>query len=50
MANRGGKRENAGRKESDDKKVQVTLYVRQSVIDKNGGMSLIKDVLYKHIE
>lgn len=47
---RGGKRENAGRHESSDKKIQVTLYIRQSVIDKKGGMASIKDVLYKHIE
>lgn len=50
MKTHGGKRANAGRNESSDKKIQVTLYVRESTIEKKGGMSSLKEMLYKHIE
>lgn len=34
---KGGKRDNAGRKPSDDPKMPITVYVKESVIQKNGG-------------
>ena len=34
---KGGKRDNAGRKPTDDPKIPVTVYVETSVVQKNGG-------------
>jgi hypothetical protein len=34
---KGGKRDNAGRKPSDDKKLPITVYIETSFIQKNGG-------------
>lgn len=39
---KGGKRENAGRKPSPDKKVQVSLYINKSIIDASGGIEELK--------
>lgn len=43
----GGARKKAGRKPIEDKKVQVDLYIRQSDIDKRGGIEKIKELLMK---
>jgi len=34
MSKRGGKRKGSGRKKIDDKKVPVTVYVRESQVEK----------------
>lgn len=43
----GGARKSAGRKPLDDKKVQVNLYVEQSVIDKHGGKEKVQEKCYR---
>mgnify|MGYP000883810488 CR=1 FL=1 len=43
------KKSKAGRKPISDKKVQVSLYIRQSKIDKFGGIEELKDVLYDFV-
>ncbi len=48
--NRGGLRSNSGRKPIADKKVNIRLYPRQSVIDKNGGEEEFKRKLEEFIE
>ena len=40
MEKRGGKREGAGRHKVEDKKKPVTVYIRNSVIEKNGKETL----------
>lgn len=40
----------AGRKPVPDKKVQVSLYIRQSEIDKFGDLSVLKDAIYEFVE
>lgn len=47
---RGGARAKSGRKPVEDKKVAVTFYVRQSVIDAAGGMSAAKAVAAEAVE
>lgn len=39
---RGGARARSGRKPVEDKKVAVTFYVRQSVVERIGGMQEAK--------
>ena len=39
----GGKRKNSGRKPVEDKKIQVTIYVRASKINAHGGLEMFKD-------
>lgn len=34
----GGARRNSGRKPVEDKKLQVNLYIRKSIVEKLGGM------------
>ena len=43
------KKSNRGRKPISDKKVQVSLYIRQSKIDKFGGIDGLKDALYEFV-
>lgn len=43
------KKSNAGRKPVPDKKVQVSLYIRQSEIDKFGGLDEFKKALYEFV-
>jgi len=43
------KKSNRGRKPISDKKVQVSLYIRQSKIDKFGGIDELKDALYEFV-
>jgi hypothetical protein len=43
------KKSNAGRKPISDKKIQVSLYIRQSKIDKFGGIEELKDALYEFV-
>jgi len=43
------KKSKAGRKPISDKKVQVSLYIRQSKIDKFGGIDELKDALYEFV-
>lgn len=38
------KRSNAGRKTVDDKKIPVQVYVRQSHVEKIGGIFVARDV------
>lgn len=42
---RGGKRAGAGRKPITDKKRQITLYIKQSTIELNGGITQVKKTL-----
>lgn len=42
---RGGARPNAGRKPSGNRKVQVSIYVEEKIIESLGGMSAVKGVL-----
>lgn len=44
----GGKRKKAGRKPIEDKKVPVTLYVRESVINAI-GLDVIKERCYESL-
>ncbi len=43
------KKSNAGRKPVPDKKVQVSLYVPTSQIEKFGGIEKFKDALYAFV-
>jgi hypothetical protein len=43
------KKSNRGRKPISDKKVQVSLYIRQSKIDKFGGIDEFKNALYDFV-
>lgn len=43
------KKSNAGRKPVPDKKVQVSLYIRQSEIEKFGGIEKMKDAIYEFV-
>ena len=43
------KKSNRGRKPISDKKVQVSLYIRQSKIDKFGGIDEFKKTLYEFV-
>lgn len=42
----GGKRKTAGRKPIEDKKIPVTIYVRESVIE-TLGLEIVKERCYK---
>ena len=44
------KKSKAGRKPISDKKEQVSLYIRQSKIDKFGGIDGLKDALYEFVD
>lgn len=44
-----GKKSNAGRKPVPDKKVQVSLYVLSSQIEKFGGLDEFKKSLYEFV-
>jgi hypothetical protein len=44
------KKSNRGRKPISDKKVQVSLYIRQSKIDKFGGIDELKDAIYEFVD
>jgi hypothetical protein len=46
---RGGKRSNSGRKPVKDKKTQLSVYIRQSTIDLNGGAEEIKKQIHNLI-
>lgn len=43
------KKSNAGRKPVSDKKVQVSLYILSSQIDKFGGLEKFKEALYEFV-
>jgi len=43
------KKSNAGRKPISDKKFQVNLYIRESVINRMGGLELMKEKIYKFV-
>jgi len=45
----GGKRPGAGRKRSEDPKRTISLYVRQSIIDLQGGERYLKEKCYQAI-
>jgi len=49
-SNKGGKRSNCGRKPVADKKVQLWLFIRQSVIEKHGGKELLRAKLLQQIQ
>jgi len=44
-----GGHKNCGRKKSDDPKLKVEIYVKTSIIDKNGGLEETKNKLKKFI-
>jgi len=46
---RGGKRSNAGRKPVLDKKIQISIYIERTIIDKFGGPQAIKKELTNFI-
>lgn len=46
----GGKREGAGRNPSDDPALQVSFYVKTSIIQEAGGMEAAKEVASNAIE
>ena len=48
--NRGGARPNSGRKKLADKKTQLSLYIRTSRVDLNGGPAEIRRQIYKLID
>lgn len=48
-SNRGGKRSNAGRKKVADPKVQLTIYIEKSKIEKAGGMEQAKIIAYQSL-
>ena len=41
----GGKRKKAGRKPIEDRKIPITIYLKQSIIESNGGSELIREKL-----
>lgn len=41
----GGTRSKAGRKPIEDKKIPITIYLRKSVIETNGGTEEVKEKL-----
>jgi len=45
----GGKRHGAGAKKKTDKKIQVTFYIEQSIINKVGGLKNAKQGCYEHL-
>lgn len=50
MSNTSHKKAKVGRKSSKDKKVTVNLYIRQSTIDKFGGLVNLREHLLNSIE
>lgn len=46
----GGKRKGAGRPTQDDPKKQLSLYVRESIIEHVGGEKRAKEIAIKAIE
>jgi hypothetical protein len=46
----GGKRKNAGRKPGNDNKVQVSLYIEQSKIEKSGGLDVLKNKIIRYVD
>jgi hypothetical protein len=46
---RGGKRSNAGRKPITDRKIQLTIYPRQSEVDLLGGVDEVKVLCFNAI-
>lgn len=47
---RGGIRANAGRKSTTDKKVQLPIYIKASIVEKLGGEDVVKERIYKFID
>lgn len=46
----GGKRKGAGRPTQDDPKIQLSIYVRESIIEHVGGEKKAKELAIKAIE
>lgn len=46
---RGGVRKGAGAKRKDDPKVQIAVYVNQSVIDNMGGREILREFIMNQI-
>ena len=40
----GGKRSNAGRKPLEDKKVRVTIWINESIVNSKGGLEATKEL------
>lgn len=40
----GGKRKNSGRKPVEDKKVRVTLWLNESIVNAKGGLEATKEL------
>lgn len=49
-ASHGGARPKAGRKPVKDKKVQVSLYIKQSRIKEFGGVENLKKEIFKRLQ
>jgi len=43
------KKSNAGRKPISDKKIQVNLYIRESIINKMGGIESMKQKIHDFV-
>lgn len=49
MKQHGGKRKRSGRKPISDKKIQVPLFIQESILKKHGGFDRTRDYLYSTI-
>lgn len=47
---RGGARANSGRAKVEDKKVPLTLYIRQSRIDAMGGAAKLREIIFDRLK
>ena len=48
-AKHGGSRKGAGRPEIHDKKKQINLFIKESLIEKLGGKKAVQTICYKHL-
>lgn len=46
---RGGERPNSGRKPVKDKKIQLAVYVRESIISEIGGLEAAKESVLEYL-
>jgi hypothetical protein len=47
---KGGVRENSGRRKSPDPKESITVYIAKSIIQKNGGKVELRSRIYQTVE
>ena len=46
----GGPRKGAGRKPVSDRKIQVSLYIEESIINAIGGIETLRDECYSYLK